>query len=129
MTERLPQNDLPLNQQAKRLLKRTDDGEYDPDSLYVLQLFLWGLLHDDLAMPKEQADRLESHLGNLLHWPPAKLLKLLYPGGRQGQKELADHLESLDDPLEAALELAVDFHLKLPELVEGYPPQPLSAAV
>lgn len=71
MHERLPVNQLPLNQLAKRFLSLEHQSP-DPDALYVLQLAQWGCqqgkaLHR--ANQQVRSDLLQS-LDNLGTWTP-----------------------------------------------------------
>ena len=65
MPELHPENNEPLNQVAKRLLKEAGESP-DPTSLYLVQLMRWGLDSGNSGLRYELQDRVDQTLDALL---------------------------------------------------------------
>ena len=103
-------NQDPLNQAAKRLLRRTREGAGAYDGAYLLQLMRWGIENRVAVpgLPELMFNELELAVGQLSGWKdPANVVLYLTnnPDGDESdvqRRELLTLLEDADTPEVAA---------------------------
>src|SRR5574340_232809 len=103
-------NRHPLNQEAKRWLKKAD-AEMDPSRPYLLQLQLWGLEESDLGLTPDSHRELKARLlpivTSLLRNPDKVEVQAYLLHGREGHPDDPPHLslhslENAQSPEDAA---------------------------
>ena len=122
MPELHPENNAPLNQAAKQLLKQAGQVPRQ-NALYVVQLMQWSLENDLDDLKPVLRDRISDSVESLLGAPPKEAMFYLVqaPSGDQGEVSLSERsLEGLN-PDEAATALLQHLHEKMSETVPGYP--------
>jgi hypothetical protein len=77
MPEQLPQNSLPLNQQAKQALKMLKVSP-DPDDLYLLELMRWCVAHKKVNLPEPHTAQstLREFLDAFHTWDPKNIMQV-----------------------------------------------------
>jgi len=116
MAEHIPENDLPLNVQAKQALKLAK-ADYDSSGLYLLQLIEWALDHGkvDLPGPHTAQNTLKEFVEAFWTWKKPRVMQVfledsdgnpveVYPKGPLDPARFAQALiDQLDGRLTEAL--------------------------
>ena len=122
MPEFHPENNDPLNQAAKRLLKEAGESP-NPGALYLVQLMRWSLDEGKDGLRYELRDRVEQSVDVLLGAKPADAMKYLVQAKTGWPDEVRLEVSDLDglNPEEAAQELLESLHSLMTETVPDYP--------
>ena len=118
MNELIKENNLEVNQVAKRLLREAK-AELVPEWLYCLQLAQWALESGEV---KALNDQLQDNLENLLLWDPKEAMEFLTVNDAGDEGDLLVDLGENPEPVELAVEVLEALHSSLAAKVEGYPP-------
>lgn len=117
-----PENDDPLNQVSKRLLKEAG-SQARASSLFSVQLMRWALDEGVDGLRPELYDRISGTVDVLLGAEPKDAMNYLVQSQTGDPDEVrlrADDLEGLS-PEMAAQELLESLHSLMSETVPGYP--------
>ncbi len=115
MPEHVPENQHPLNQRAKALLKQAK-ARRDPTGLYVYQLLQWSLDQGNHGLREKFLDQLSQAVFTLFGADPeVGMFILLKPPGEPKSDQVSLPDNALDDlsPVEAAQELFETLHSQL----------------
>ncbi len=124
MPELVPENQHPLNQRAKALLKQAKAVQ-DPSGLYVYQLLQWSLDKGNHDLEERFRDQLSGAVFNLFAGDPETAMHiLLQPPGEPKSDQVSLPDNALDDlsPVEAAQELFETLHSQLQARNPNYNP-------
>ena len=124
MPEHVPENQHPLNQRAKALLKQAK-ADPEPSVLYVYQLLDWSLEQDNLDLREKFRDQLSQAVFDLSGLDPKVAMNiLLNPPGEPQSDQVSLPDNALDDlsPVEAAQELFETLHSQLQARNPNYNP-------
>ncbi len=124
MPEHVPENQHPLNQRAKVLLKEAK-AKLELNGLYVYQLLQWSLDHDRHGLEERFRDQLSQAVFTLYGADPEVGMHiLLKPPGepRSNMVSLPDNALDNLNPEEAAQELFAALHSQLQARNPNYNP-------
>lgn len=124
MPEHDPENEHPLNQRAKALLKQAR-ADPEPSGLYVYQLLQWSLDQGNHGLREKFLDQLSQAVFTLFGADPeVGMFILLKPPGEPKSDQVSLPDNALDDlsPVEAAQELFETLHSQLQARNPNYNP-------
>ena len=124
MPELVPENQHPLNQRAKALLKEVK-ADREPSGLYVYQLLQWSLDHDRHGLEEKFRDQLSQAVFTLYGADPnVGMHVLLKPPGEPKSEMVSLPDNALDNlnPEEATQELFAALHSQLQARNPNYNP-------
>ena len=121
MPEHIPENDLPLNQQAKQALKLLRQRP-DASVLYVLQLLQWCVDHGkvDLPGPHVAQSVLREQLDTFHQWSPKGAMSVFLENSNQESVEIYPQ-RPVDDPVELTQALIDQLDSRLTAALPNYP--------
>lgn len=121
MAEQDPLNNLPINQESKRLLEQAGETP-DPSLLYALQLIQWAILEGKHGLPRAVKISLRGHVESLLVMDSKRVMDFLTQGDDPDEVRLTAEELLGATPEEAAETLIEALHSALSARIQGYPP-------
>ena len=117
----------PINQAALVHLRRLGVSP-GSNALHVIDLAMWGLEHDHVAVPWNRYE-LELAVSQLLEWNPATLMKWLFrnpngPAAREQRADLLSVLEQAEGPESASAGVLEIVHSRLAANMPSLRPVP-----
>lgn len=124
MTEQIPENNHPVNQVSKRLLREAGE-QPNPTMLYAPQLMRWSLDKGNHGLPEKFRAQISAFVNNLQGAPPANAMKWLLDSPNEPGTQILSPADLEDrSPREAAQNLLETVHAQAGMRLPGYNASP-----